>query len=103
MVGNDVTTGELDRRMRDHEDRTLRDHQTIHDRISRVSMNSVQNAVHDQIERERTDQIKDLDDRLTAIESKRGLTKTQIIAICGVIVALAALLVQTYMATKGSK
>lgn len=102
-MSDDITLGEIYRRLRAHEERSTQEHQTLHDRISRVALESVQADVHTQLERDRTKDIKGLDRRLEALEKRPGVTWGRALAAVSVAIAMVALLIQAYSTVKGVK
>jgi len=102
-MSNDITTGELDRRIRDHEKRSAAEHQVIHDRISRVSSESVQVDVHTEIENERKKEIEEVKRRVSALEARPGITLGRAVVAITVLVGILGLLIQAYTAVKGAK
>lgn len=102
-MSDDITPGELDRRMRDHEQRTVIEHKTIHDRIGRISTESVQLDVHAQVEKDRDREIKALEQRVRALETKPGITWGRAMAGVTVVIAILALMIQAYSTVRGIK
>ncbi len=118
---DEVTLGELDRRLRDHEQRTDRIHGEQDSRIARVAAESVpldvyqadQRAVaelarrleRDRVEGERKareDVIKPLADRVEKLEQRPALTVGRMAVIATAVIALAALVVQAWGTLKGA-
>lgn len=89
--------------MRSHEERTQHEHQVIHDRISRVSSESVQQDVHAQMEKDRDKEITALTNRISAVESRPGITLGKAVMLAMMVIAFIGLLLQAYSTAKGAK
>ncbi|MFC1418598.1 hypothetical protein [Streptacidiphilus cavernicola] len=100
---DEVTPGELDRRIRDHELRTDRVHAELDNRITRVATEAVQADVHDRIERDRDKELAALTNRVTKLEERPGLTWGRVVAGAAVVIALLALVFQAYSTVKGAQ
>lgn len=100
---DDVTPGELDRRLRDHEARTDRIHGEQDSRITRVAADSVPLAVYRADQRARDREVQELRDEVKEIREKPALTVGRIAVIATAVIALAALLVQAWGTLKGAK
>lgn len=100
---DEVTSGELDRRLRDHEQRTDRIHAEIDNRVTRVAADAVQADVHERIERERDREVSVLTARVAKLEERPGLTWGRVVAGAAVVVAILALLFQAYATVKGAR
>jgi len=102
-VSNDVTVGELDRRLRDHEKRSDNEHKLLHARIDQVAASSVHVDVHDQIEHNRDEDLENVRSRVGVLEAKPGVTKSQILAVVTVTIGIIGLVIQAYSAAQGAK
>jgi hypothetical protein len=121
-VGDDVTAGELDRRLEAHERRTDRIHGELDQRITNVAKDMVPLIVYQRSEEGRSrelqrletehDQdllnlhdnvIKPLADRVRALEDRPAMTLGRWLGVATVVIALVALLVQAYGTMKGAK
>lgn len=100
---DDVSTGELDRRIRDHEMRSVQEHQTLHARISKVSSDSVQMDVQNQVEKDRDKEMAAVIARLVKVETRPGLTWSRALAGATVVVGIIALLLQAYATVRGAQ
>ena len=122
---DDVTPGELDRRLRDHEARTDRVHAEMDNRISRVAAESVTVAVWQlserahvaeaqRLEREHVADVARLDrereqgeqqtnGRLAKLEDRPAMTLARWIGVAMAVCAALALVVQAYGTLKGAK
>ncbi len=98
---NDITPGELDRRMRDHEHRMNNEHQVIHARIARVAAESVQVDVHERIEKQRDKELADLAKRLERLETRPSIAWGRLVTSVTAVVAVMGLLIQAYSTVKG--
>lgn len=101
-MADEVTPGELDRRLRDHEVRTDRVHAEQDNRIARVAAESLPLDVYqaDQRARDRENTIRDR--RLDAVEARPQMTFTNKLALYGVLVAFLGVVVAAWAATKGA-
>jgi hypothetical protein len=121
-VADDITAGELDRRLESHERRTDRIHGELDQRITNVAKDMVPLLVYQTGERDRDrelqrletehDQdllnlrdnlIKPLADRVRALEERPAMTLGRWLGAATVAIALVALLVQAYGTLRGAK
>jgi hypothetical protein len=102
-VPDEVTPGELDRRLRDHEQRTDRIHAEQDNRIARVASDSVSAGVYASDQRARDREVQDLRDEIKEVRDRPALTVGRIVMIGTALIALAALLVQAWGTLKGAK
>lgn len=121
-MADDVSSGEVYRRLLDHEQRTDRTHAALDGRITDVARDMVPLTLYQQAERDRDrelqrletehDQdltslrdnvIKPLADRVTVLEQRPAMTLGRWLGIATVVIALVALLVQAYGTLKGAK
>lgn len=121
-MADDVTAGELDRRLEAHERRTDAIHAALDNRITLVAKDMTPLELYNRGERDRDrelgrleaehDQdltslrdnvIKPLADRVTALEQRPAMTLGRWLGIIGVAVAFLALAVQAYATWKGAK
>jgi hypothetical protein len=113
-VADEVTPGELDRRLRDHEARTDRVHAELDNRIAENARAMVPLAVYQTAERARDAEIARIEqersaaerrtgDRLTALEARPGMTAARWLGVITVALAFVALLVEAYGTLRGVK
>jgi hypothetical protein len=102
-VADDPTTGEVYRRLQDHEQRTALEHRAIDDRITRASSEAVQADVYARAERDRDRELRQLEGRLEKLEARPGLTWGRVVAGATVVAGLLAVLLQAYATVKGAK
>lgn len=122
---NEVTPGELDRRLRDHEARTDRIHGEQDSRITQVAAQLVPLAVWQQAERARDAEVQRLEhehvaeaqrlerehqrdiaalrDEIKDLRGRGWLTTGRVVVIATALIALAALLIQAWGTLKGAK
>lgn len=122
---DEITPGELDRRLRDHETRTDRAHAELDNRISRVAAESVTVAVWQlserahvaeaqRLEREHVADVARLDrereqgeqaagERFAKIENRPAMTAARWLGVAMAVCAALALIVQAYGTLKGAK
>jgi hypothetical protein len=121
-VPDEPTTGEVYRRLQDHETRTALEHRAIEERITRVASESVPLSVWQQAERARDadmqrmerervqaieavkeDVIQPLRERVGTLEKLRGMSFGRWVGALGVVAAFLAVVVTAWAATKGAK
>lgn len=102
-MADDVTAGELDRRLEAHERRTDRIHGEIDSRITNLAKDTVPLLVYQQGELDRDRAVQALTDRVAKLEERPTLSFGRWIGIIGVAVAFLALAVQAYGTWKGAK
>lgn len=121
-MADDVSAGEVYRRLLDHEQRTDRTHAALDSRVTDVAKDMVPLSLYQQGERDRDrelgrleaehDQdllnlrdnvIKPLSDRVRALEERPAMTLGRWLGVATVVIALVALLVQAYGTLQGAK
>jgi exosome complex RNA-binding protein Csl4 len=132
-VADDVTPGELDRRLRDHESRTDRVHGELDSRITRVASESVTVAVWQlaerahvaeavrlerehvadiqRLEREHDEDLQHLQDnvikplveRVEKVEDRPAMSTARWLGVVVAVCAALALMVQAYGTLKGAR
>ena len=111
---DDVSSGELYRRQRDHEQRTDRIHADLDNRITSLAKDTVPLALYQQGERDRDKEIQRLEDEhdvdirqvrgeLKELRERPQMTMGRWVAVGTALIALLALLVQAYGTLKGAK
>lgn len=111
---DEVTPGELGRRLEAHEHRTASEHRALDERITRVAAESVPLGVWQQtelahvaeakrLEREHAADLVLVRDELKELRGRGWLTTGRIVVIATAVIALAALLVQAWGTLKGAK
>lgn len=122
MADERVSSGEVYRRLADHEQRTDRVHAALDSRITDVAKDMVPLTLYNQAERDRDralarleaehDQdltslrdnvIKPIADRVRALEERPAMTFGRWLGIATAAIALVALLVQAYGTLRGAK
>lgn len=113
-MADDVSTGELDRRLQAHEQRTDRIHGELDTRITNLARDTVPLALYQQGERDRDKEVAALkEEHVEDIRQVRGelrelrerphMTFTRWLGVLTVTAAFLALLVQAYGTLKGAK
>lgn len=102
-VADDVSPGEVYRRLVDHEQRTDRVHAALDNRVTDVVRDMVPLALYQQGERDRDREIQALTDRLDKLEERPAMTFGRWVGILTVALAVLALAVQAYGTMKGAK
>lgn len=121
-VSGVVSSGEVYRRLVDHEQRTDRTHAALDARVTDVAKDMVPLGLYQQSERDRDrelarleaehDQdltslrdnvIKPLADRVRALEERPAMTLGRWLGVATVVIALVGLLVQAYGTLQGAK
>lgn len=102
-MADDVSAGEVYRRLLDHEQRTDRVHQALDTRVTDLARDTVPLQLYQQGERNRDDEVKALADRVTAVERRPAMTLARWVGVLTVTAAFLALAVQAYGTLKGAK
>ncbi|ANZ14444.1 membrane protein [Streptomyces noursei ATCC 11455] len=102
-MADDVSPGELYRRMVDHEQRTDRVHEAQDARITSLAKDMVPLQLYQQSERDWDDDIKALGDRVTKLEERPAMTLTRWLGVLTVTAAFLALAVQAWGTLKGAQ
>ncbi|MFE9448252.1 hypothetical protein [Streptomyces sp. NPDC006739] len=122
MADEGVSSGEVYRRLADHERRTDTIHAALDSRITDVARDMVPLTLYNQAERDRDREIqrletehdqdllnlrdnliKPLADRVRALEDRPAMTLGRWLGVVTVAIALVGLLVQAYGTLKGAK
>lgn len=102
-VTDDVSPGEVYRRLIDHEQRTDRTHAALDSRITDVAKDMVPLALYNQGERDRDREVQGLSDRVEKLEERPAMTFGRWLGVLTVAVAVLALAVQAYGTMKGAR
>lgn len=102
-MADDVSPGEVYRRLVDHEQRTERAHAALDSRITDVAKDMVPLQLYQQGERDRDRDVEDLTKRVEKLEERPAMTLGRWIGILTVAAAFLALAVQAYGTMKGAK
>lgn len=102
-MADDVSPGEVYRRLVDHEQRTDRVHAALDSRITDVAKDTVPLALYQQGELDRDRAVQALTERVAKLEERPALSFGRWLGIIGVAVAFLALAVQAYGTWKGAK
>jgi len=102
-VTDDVTPGEVYRRLVDHEERTDRVHAALDSRVTDVAKSTVPLALYQQGELDRDRAVQALTERVAKLEGRPALSLSRWLGILGVVAAFLALAVQAYGTWKGAK
>ena len=102
-MADDVSPGEVYRRLQDHETRTTREHTAMDGRITDLARETVPLRLYQQGERDRDGDMKTLADRLTKLEERPAMTLTRWLGVLTVAAAFLALAVQAYGTLKGAQ
>lgn len=101
---DDISIGEVYRRLQDHEQRTALEHRALDDRITRTAADAVQADVHDRIERERDRELGKLDRRVEVVERRPvpSMTFGKWMALVTVATGILTVIVAAWAVTKGA-
>ena len=102
-MADDVSPGEVYRRLVDHEQRTDRTHAALDSRITDVAKDMVPLQLYQQGERDRDREVQGLTERIDKLEERPGMTFGRWLGILTVAAAFLALAVQAYGTMKGIK
>ena len=102
-MGDDVSAAEVYRRLRDHEQRTQREHDAMETRLANLARDTVPLQLYQQAERGRDDDMRTLSDRVDRVEAQPQMSLTRWLAIITVAAALIGLAIQAYGTLKGAK
>lgn len=102
-MADDVSPGEVYRRLIDHEQRTDRTHAALDSRVTDVAKDMVPLALYQQGERDRDREVQGLADRVEKLEERPALSLGRWLGILTVAAAFLALAVQAYGTIKGAK
>lgn len=100
---DDVSPGEVFRRLKDHEERTDRVHAALDSRVTDVAKSMVPLDLYNRGERDRDRDMDDLSKRVDKLEERPGMTISRWLGILTVAAAFLALAVQAYGTMKGAK
>lgn len=100
---DDVSPGEVYRRLVDHEQRTDRVHAALDSRITDVAKDAVTVRMWQQAEQDRDREVRALTGRVEKLEEKPAMTFGRWVGILTVAAAFLALAVQAYGTLKGAK
>lgn len=100
---DDVSPGEVYRRLVDHERRTDSVHSSLDNRITGVARDMVPLALYQQAERDRDREVQGLTDRVEKLEERPALSFGRWLGILTIVIAVLALAVQAYGTLKGAK
>lgn len=113
-MADDVSAGELDRRLEAHERRTDRIHGELDSRITNLAKDTVPLLVYQQGERDRDREVQSLKDEhvndvrqirdeLRELRERPSMTVGRWAVVGSAMIALLALIVQAYGTLKGAK
>ena len=100
---DDVSPGEVYRRLVDHEQRTDRTHAALDSRITDVAKDAVTVRMWQQAEQDRDREVQALTGRVAKLEERPAMTLCRWLGILTVAAAFLALAVQAYGTMKGAK
>lgn len=102
-MADDVSPGEVYRRLVDHEQRTDRTHAALDSRVTNIAKDMVPLQLYQQGERDRDREVEDLSKRVEKLEERPALSFGRWLGILTVAAAFLALAVQAYGTIKGAK
>jgi hypothetical protein len=102
-VTDDVSPGEVYRRLVDHEQRTDRVHAALDGRITDVAKDMVPVRMWQEAEQDRDREVQGLTQRVEKLEERPAMTFGRWLGILTVAAAFLALAVQAYGTMKGAK
>lgn len=102
-VTDDVSPGEVYRRLVDHEQRTDRTHAALDSRITDLAKDAVTVRMWQEAEQDRDREVQALVGRVEKLEERPALSFGRWLGILTVAVAFLALAVQAYGTIKGAK
>lgn len=102
-MADDVSAGEVYRRLQDHETRTTREHTAMDSRITDLARETVPLGLYQQSERGRNNDMKELSARVKALEDRPAMTLTKWLAVLTVAAAFLGLAVEAYGTLRGAK
>lgn len=102
-MADDVSSGEVYRRLLDHEQRTDRVHAALDTRVTNLAKDTVPLQLYQDRERDRDDDIRAIVDRVTKLEDRPAMTLARWLGVLTVAAAFLALAVQAYGTLKGAK
>ncbi|MCW7941705.1 hypothetical protein AAW14_06615 [Streptomyces hygroscopicus] len=100
---DDVSPGEVYRRLVDHEQRTDRVHASLDSRVTDLAKDTVTVRMWQEAEQDRDREVQALTGRVSKLEERPAMTFGRWIAILTVAAAFLALAVQAYGTMKGAK
>lgn len=100
---DDVSPGEVYRRLVDHEQRTDRVHAALDSRVTDVAKDMVPVRMWQQAEQDRDREVRGLMDRVEKLEERPAMSMGRWLGILTVAAAFLALAVQAYGVMKGAK
>lgn len=102
-MADDITPGEVYRRLQDHETRTTREHTAMDGRITDLARETVPLGLYQDRERARDDDMKAFSDRLGKLEERPAMSLAKWLAVLTVVAAFVALAIQAYGTMKGAQ
>lgn len=102
-MADDVSPGEVYRRLQDHETRTTREHTAMDGRITDLARETVPLRLYQDREHDRDGDMKALADRIGKLEERPAMTLTRWLGVLTVAAAFLALAVQAYGTLKGAQ
>lgn len=100
---DDVSPGEVYRRLIDHEQRTDRVHAALDNRITELARDTVPLQRWLDRERDRDNDMKTLSDRLTKVEDRPNMTWGRWVAVLGVVAAFLGVVFTAWGTLKGAQ
>lgn len=102
-MADDITPGEVYRRLQDHEDRTIREHTAMDGRLADLARETVPLRLYQDRETARDGDMKTLSDRVEKLEQRPAMSLTRWLAVLTVAAAFIALAIQAYGTLKGAQ
>lgn len=102
-MADDVSAGEVYRRLLDHEQRTDRVHAALDTRVTNLAKDAVPLQLYQDRERDRDDDMKAISDRVTKLEDRPAMTFGRWMAALGVAIAFLTLAVTAWATMRGAK
>lgn len=100
---DDVSPGEVYRRLVDHEQRTDRTHAALDSRITDVAKDMVPVRMWQQAEQDRDREVQGISGRLDKLEERPAMTFGRWLGVLTIVIAVLALAVQAYGTMQGAK
>lgn len=100
---DDVSPGEVYRRLVDHEQRTDRTHAALDSRITDVAKDSVTVRMWQQAEQDRDREVQSLTQRVDKLEKRPGVAWGWIFVAGTFLIGVVGVLIQAWSAAKGAK
>ena len=102
-MADDVSPGELGRRLDAHERRTEREHTAMDTRITELARDTVPLQRFRDREKDRVDDMTALANRVTKLEERPAMTLTRWLGVLTVAAAFLAIGLQAYGTLKGAR